>query len=56
MRAYTYDTITDTGLCIHLSMTIENICYILVYDLYTLHTTMKFFTTVEDALDFIHSL
>ena len=53
---YTYDAITKTGLHIHLSMNDNTECYILVYDLYTHHLEMKFFTDQETAKNFIHSL
>jgi hypothetical protein len=52
----TYDAITKTGLLIHLSMSESNTGYILVHDLVDLKLTIKFFTDVESALSFIHSL
>jgi hypothetical protein len=53
---HTYDAITKTGLMIHLSMSEDNTGYILVHDLVDLKLTMKFFTELESALSFIHSL
>jgi hypothetical protein len=53
---HTYDAITKTGLMIHLSMSEDRTGYILVHDLVELTLTMKFFTELESALSFIHSL
>ena len=53
---HTYDAITKCGLHIHLSMSTENTCYILVYDIFTQQMSFKFFTTVETALEFIRSI
>lgn len=53
---HTYDAITKSGLHIHLSMSNDNTCYILVHDMYTVSTVLKFFTDMESALSFIHSL
>jgi hypothetical protein len=53
---HTYDAITATGLLIHLSMTDDAVCYILVHNLQSNTTVIKFFTNIEPALDFIHSL
>ena len=53
---HTYDAITKTGLIIHLSMSTDNTGYILVYDLVEMKVSMKFFTDVNSALEFIHSL
>jgi hypothetical protein len=53
---HTYDAITKTGLVIHLSMSENNTGYILVHDLVELKLKMKFFTDMESALTFIHSL
>jgi hypothetical protein len=54
---HTYDAITNSGLHIHLSMnTEESTCYIFSRDIYNHVLTMKFFTNVSDALDFIQSL
>ena len=52
---YTYDAITKTGIQIHLSMTKNNTCYIYVNDIYNNQLTMKFFTDMESAIEFIHS-
>ena len=52
---YTYDAITKTGIQIHLSMTNKNTCYIYVNDIYNNQLTMKFFTDMESAIEFIHS-
>jgi len=53
---HTYDAITQTGLHIHLSMSNYNTCYIFSRDIYNHVLTMKFFTNVNDALEFIQSL
>ncbi len=52
---YTYDAFTKTGIQIHLSMSKENTCYIYVNDIYNNQLTMKFFTDMESAIEFIHS-
>ena len=52
---FTYDAITKTGIQIHLSMTKNNTCYIYVNDIYNNQLTMKFFTDMESAIEFIHS-
>jgi hypothetical protein len=51
-----YDAITKTGLHIHLSMKEDESFYILVHDLDNFTLTMKFFSKVEPALEFIRSL
>jgi hypothetical protein len=53
---HTYDAITKTGLHIHLSMLEEESFYILVHDLENYTLTMKFFSRVSDAQQFIKSL
>ena len=53
---YTYDATTNSGLMIHLSMKENSDCYILVYDTFTQQVTMKFFTDVDSAKDFIQTL
>ena len=53
---YTYDATTKSGLMIHLSMKENSDCYILVYDVFTQQLTMKFFTDVDSAKEFITSL
>ena len=52
---YTYDFLTDNGLCIHLSL-YDGVTYILVEDINSHSIIMKYFTHIEPALDFIHSL
>jgi hypothetical protein len=53
----TYDTITKNGLLIHLSMTpIGDVCYIFVFDLYTLSFNMKYFTDMQAARQFIKTM
>jgi hypothetical protein len=52
---YIYDAITKTGIQIHLSMSKDNTCYIFVNDIYNNTLTMKFFTDMESAIEFIHS-
>jgi hypothetical protein len=52
----TYDAITKNGLVIHLSMTPESdVCYIFVFDIYTLQFDMKFFTDMQSAREYIKS-
>ena len=51
-----YNAITQTGLQIHLSMNDEESFYILVYDFENFILTMKFFRSVEPALEFIKTL
>ena len=53
---HTYDAITKDGLHIHLSMSLNEVCYILVHDIYTHAFEMKFFTDQQEALSFIRSL
>ena len=53
---HTYDAITLNGLQIHLSMSNDNTGYILVHDLVDFKLTMRFFTDVNSALEFIQSL
>ena len=53
---YTYDAVTKTGIQIHLSMSNDNTCYIYINDIYNNTLTMKFFTDMESAIEFIHSL
>jgi len=52
---HTYDAITRSGLHIHLSMS-DDACYIFSRDIYNHELTMKFFTNVNDAMEFIRSL
>ena len=51
-----YDAITNSGLHIHLSMKDDESFYIMVHDLVNFTMTMKFFTSVEPARQFIQSL
>jgi hypothetical protein len=51
-----YDAITNSGLHIHLSMMEDESFYIMVHDLADFTMTMKFFSSVEPALEFIRSL
>jgi hypothetical protein len=51
-----YDAVTNTGLHIHLSMKDDESFYIMVHDLVNFTMTMKFFTSVEPARQFIQSL
>jgi hypothetical protein len=53
---YTYDAITKTGLLIHLSMNVQEACYIFIFDIYTQQFNMKFFTNVESAKQFIKNI
>jgi hypothetical protein len=50
-----YDAVTLTGLQIHLSMSNANTCYIFVNDIYCDQLTMRFFTNMEAAVEFIRS-
>jgi len=53
----TYDALTKNGLLIHLSMTMHNdVCYIFVYDLYTLTFNVKYFTDMQSAREFIKTI
>jgi hypothetical protein len=51
-----YDAITNSGLHIHLSMMEDESFYIMVHDLVNFTMTMKFFSSVEPAREFIRSL
>lgn len=53
---YTYDAITKSGLLIHLTMFNNTVGYILVIDEFTLDFKMKYFTDMESAKKFIHTL
>lgn len=54
---YTYDNITLDGYHIHLSMSINNESnYIFIHNIYENTLTMKYFTRVEEAMKFIHSI
>ena len=53
---HTYDAITNTGLHIHLSMIEAQSFYILVHDFENFNLTIKFFTDVELAKQFIQQL
>ena len=51
-----YDAITRSGMYIHLSMSGNQMCYILVHDIYTHEFKMQYFTDQQTALEFIKSL
>jgi hypothetical protein len=54
---YTYDNITLDGIHIHLSMSENSESnYIFVHNIYENRLTMKYFTRIEDAIKFIHSI
>ena len=54
---YTYDNITLDGIHIHLSMSeSRDSNYIFVHDIYDNLLNMQYFTRVEDAMKFIHSI
>ncbi len=54
---YIYDNITIDGIHIHLSMSEDRESnYIFVHNIYENRLTMKYFTRVEDAMKFIHSI
>jgi hypothetical protein len=54
---YTYDNITLDGIHIHLSMSeSRDSNYIFVHNIYENRLTMKYFTRVDDAIAFIHSI
>ena len=51
-----YDAVTLGGLHVHLSMSENNAtCYIFVNDIYANTLTMRFFTDMESAVEFIRS-
>ena len=51
-----YDAITRSGLHIHLSMMGNEVCYILIHDMYTHDFKMRYFTDQQTAVEFIKSL
>jgi hypothetical protein len=51
-----YDTITRDGRLIHLSMLGNEVCYIMIHDLYTHEFKMRYFTDQQTAVKFIRSL
>ncbi len=53
---YTNDWLTPTGIHIHLSMSNYSTCYIFVNDIYADFLTMRYFTDMESAIEFINSL
>jgi glutamine synthetase len=54
---YVYDNFTVNGVHIHLSMSeSKESNYIFVHNIYENRLTMKYFTRVEDAIEFIHSI
>ena len=51
---HTYDRITASGIHIHVSLNIDyNTCYVFVNDIYDNRLTMRFFTNMLDAANFI---
>ena len=53
---YTNDWLTPNGIHIHLSMSNYNTCYIFVNDIYDNRLTMRYFTDMASALEFINTL
>ena len=53
---YTRDWITATGIHIHLSMSDSDTCYIFVNDIYGNQLTMKYFTDIAGAVNFINNI
>jgi 3-deoxy-D-arabino-heptulosonate 7-phosphate (DAHP) synthase class II len=53
---YTNDWLTPTGIHIHLSMSNYNTCYIFVNDIYDNQLTMRYFTDMDSAVEFINNL
>jgi hypothetical protein len=51
-----YTNLTPQGLNFHLSLTASGVCCIIVFDMYTGDTTVKYFTNKTLALRFINSL
>jgi len=51
-----YDILTDEGLHFHISLSNQGICYIMVNDYFSNDFDMRYFTNLNDALDYIHSL
>ena len=50
-----YDIVTDAGIHFHISMS-RGVCCIIVNDIFTTDFNIKYFTTLDSALDYIHSL
>ena len=53
---YTHDWLTPTGIHIHLSVYDEHTCYIIVNDIYADSLTMRYFTDMQSAVNFIGKL
>ena len=51
-----YDIVTDEGLHFHVSLSKQGVCYIIVKDIFSSDFDMRYFTNLESALDYIHSL
>ncbi len=51
-----YDIVTEIGLHFHVSLSVEGICYIMIKDLYSDYFDIRYFTNLDDALEYIHSL
>lgn len=51
-----YNIVTDTGLHFHVSLSDRGICYIMVNDYFSNDFDMRYFTNLENALDYIYNL
>jgi hypothetical protein len=51
-----YDIVTEAGLHFHVSLSTQGVCYIIVKDIFSNDFEMLYFTNLESALDYIHSL
>lgn len=51
-----YDIVTEEGLHFHVSLSKQGICYIIVKDIFSNDFEMMYFTNLDRALDYIHSL
>ncbi len=51
-----YDIVTDAGLHFHVSLSNLGVCYIIVRDQYTTDFDLRYFTSLDSALNYIYSL
>jgi hypothetical protein len=51
-----YDLLTQAGLHFHVSLSEQGICYIIVKHVLKTDFDMRYFTNIDDALDYIYSL
>ncbi len=55
MQTHDFST-ANNSLQIHISVSEYNTCYIFVNDIYNDRLTMRYFSSMESALTFIHNL